>query len=161
MVAYLRRATPETVSALATGSLKPQTVMFDGPEDGLIDCDKAWHALHFMLTGDPGHSDHPMSVLVRDDAYLIGADEVGLGGYWLIEPAQVQRLHAELDGLTDEAIARRYDPVAMAAEHVYLSDMFEEEGGAALPYVMQGVPKLRAVSRAAADAGDYIIGMLI
>ncbi|WP_066658992.1 MULTISPECIES: DUF1877 family protein [unclassified Sphingomonas] len=160
MVVYLRRATPEQVSALATGSLQLESVMFDGPKDGLFDCEKAWHALHFMLTGHSGHSDHPLSVLETGDENLIGTDDLGLGGYWLIEPSQVRRFAAELEVLSDAEIAKRYDPVAMATEHVYLSDMFEEEGDAALPYVMQGVPKLRAVSRAAADAGDYLIGIL-
>ncbi|MEG3147004.1 DUF1877 family protein [Sphingomonas sp. RT2P30] len=160
MVAYLRPATSEEVAALAADPDLLASFMFEG-EGGTIDFDKAWHALHFMLTGNSGRTDSPASILATDDEHLLGTDEFGLGGYWLILPQQVKAFATELAGITDDDLAGRFDPTAMVDQHVYLSDMFAEEGSDALPYIMQGIPALRELTLKAGDEDAYIVGSLM
>ena len=161
MVVYLRRASADEVARLDQEPGSIDEVLFsEGSSDRLIDFDKAWHALHFMLTGESGVAAHPLNLLVASEEELRGADEMGFGGYWLAEPGDVHRFAASLSELSDEAIASKYDPAAMSTEHVYLSDVFEEEGAEALPYILQGLPRLRALAAKASHNNDYIIGAL-
>jgi len=160
MVIYLYRATAgEVESFAADADAVGETIFDNGVRDRVIDFDKAWHALHFMLTGDAGRSAHPLTMLVTDDAHMLGTDERGFGGYWLIEPSAVRAFADALAAISDEALAARYDPAAMVANDLYMSDYFEHEGSEGLSYIMQWVPNLRSFSRAAADAGDYVIGV--
>ena len=160
MVNYLRRATADEVAGLsADPSQLSELVFSEAHEDRVIDFDRAWHALHFLLTGYSGWSEHPLNMLVTDDAHLIGTNEHGFGGYWLIDPAGVRTFADALAEISDDDLASRYDPAAMTAEYIYMSDVFEEEGSEALPYIMQGVPDLRNFARAAADDGNYVIGV--
>jgi hypothetical protein len=95
MIAYIRAASQEEVATLAADPARLDAIMFKS--DGkTIDFDKAWHALHFMLTGDSGRTDHPASILLTDDDHLHGADEMGFGGYWLIAPDQVKAFAGQL-----------------------------------------------------------------
>lgn len=161
MVVYLYRATAAEVTNFAAAPDAVHETIFDQSADGrVVDFDKAWHALHFILTGDSGKTDHPLSLLVATDEDLIGTDENGLGGYWQADPARVRAFADALAAISDDELARRYDPAAMVAEYVYLSDLFEEEGEQALPYVMQGVPALRRFADQAAQDSNYVIGIL-
>lgn len=161
MVVYLRRSSPDEVARLEQN---PDAVddLFFGDDFSVksVNFDKAWHALHFMLTGNSGSVDAPLNLLVASDAELRGTDELGLGGYWLADPDRVQRFASALSELSDETIASRYDPVTLKAEHVYLSDVFEDEGTKVLPYVLQAMPALRSLADEALRNGDYIIGVL-
>ena len=163
MIVYLREATLTDVSGLASDPSKLGDFMFAARPDGSdpVDFDKAWHALHFMLTGESGYSDSPLSVLTTTDDHLRGTDEFGLGGYWLIESDRVRAFANELTAISDEQLASRYDPQAMLAAHIYMGDVFADEGNEALPYVMQGVVELRKLAARAAGAGDSIVGCMM
>ena len=161
MVAYLCRASADEVGAVRNNPDSVDDFIFDDARAGrCVDFDKAWHALHFMLTGEAGSTDHPLNLLVASDPELEGTDELGFGGYWLTEPDRVRRFSAALSEISDVDLAGRYDPAAMVAEDIYLSDVFEDEGLEALPYVLQGVAGLRRLAAEAAQGGDYIIGIL-
>ena len=161
MVAYLCRASAEEVGDVRSNPDSVDDFAFDEARaDRLVDFDKAWHALHFMLTGEAGSTDHPLNLLVASDPEMEGTDELGFGGYWLAEPDRVRRFSAALSEISDEALAGRYDPTAMVAENIYLSDVFEDEGVEALPYVLQGVAGLRRLAAEATRHGDYIVGIL-
>ncbi|QDX26268.1 DUF1877 family protein [Sphingomonas suaedae] len=161
MVVYLRRATADEVAHLAANPDAVHEMVFSESADGrLVDFDKAWHALHFMLTGDAGKTGHPLSVLVATDEELIGTDENGFGGYWQFDPARVSAFADALAAVSDDELAQRYDPATMVREYVYLADVFEEEGEEALPYVMQGVPALRRFADEAVRDNNYVIGIL-
>lgn len=160
MVVYLYRATADEVENLAAAPDTVHEIIFDeGNEDRLVHFDKAWHALHFMLTGDAGSTGHALDLIISGEE-LLGTDENGFGGYWLASPAKVRAFAEALAALSDGALAARYDPAAMDAEQVYLADVFEEEGDEALPYILQGVPALRKFAREAADGGNHVIGVL-
>ena len=44
---------------------------YEGRKDDLVDVDKAWHCLHFLLTGTASEGEPPMDFVVR------GGTEVG------------------------------------------------------------------------------------
>jgi hypothetical protein len=110
-------------------------------EGDLIDFDKAWDALHFMLTGEPWSTEGPLAIMFYQGEE-IGSDD-GYGPARFIPKEVMSTFSTALKNLSDEDIARRYDPAAMDMAQLYASYIFAEEGDAALEYVMQGVPQLR------------------
>lgn len=124
----------------------------------LVDFDKAWHALHFMLTGEADETDHPLSLLPKDPE-RIGTDN-GFGGPWIFAPERIAGFHAELGKVSDDQIIQRFDPAAKLAANVYLADMFADEGEEAIDYIMQSVPALRTLVNRCANSGSGIIGII-
>jgi hypothetical protein len=159
MILLLRRATSKDVARLDGDPEEIVPFVLEDESGQVIDFDKAWHALHFMLCGDMGRTSNPLSALLGDDAGLKGT-EAHYYGYWAISPDEVRAFDEALSALSDQDIAARYDPDAFAAHNLYGADIFVDEGDEALPYVMQGLPSLRAMTRAAAGANDYIISTI-
>jgi hypothetical protein len=162
IVIYLREATPNDVSMLIHEPDKIDVFVHEGlgecPNRESIDFDKAWDALHFMLTGVRGYSESPLNILYPSESSFHGGDEQGYGAFWIIEPKQVLEFNQALNALSDVELSGRYRPAEFVTANVYLSDAFEEEGLEALPYVMQGVPDLRKLADRAALAGNFIVG---
>ena len=65
-----------------------------------------------------------------------------------------------LASLSDEDLIARYDPAAMDAEQVYLSDVFVDEGEDGAKYVMQGIPALRRMAADCVATGRGAIKVL-
>ncbi len=161
MVLYLRRATSDDVARLEGDAEQLMPFLFEGEDEGeaTVDFDKAWHALHFMLCGDMGRTASPLSVMLSNDEGLKGTD-AHFYGYWVVSPDEVRDFDGALSALPDRDIAARYDPGAFEAHNLYGADIFTDEGEEALPYVMRGLPTLRALMRATAEARHYIIGTI-
>jgi hypothetical protein len=159
MILYLGRATSEDVARLEEDPEELGPFMFERQAGGaVVDFDKAWHVLHFMLCGDMGRTASPLSVMLGTDEGLKGT-EAHFYGYWVITPDEVRAFDGALSALSDEEIAARYDLDAVAQHNLYGADFFADEDGV-LTYIMQGVPALRRMARAAAGAGDYIISTI-
>jgi hypothetical protein len=121
------RSSPEALDRL----LHPD----DDAELREVDVDKAWHAIHWLLTGSPDEtapasrrrglfrrsSGGPETGAERH-AVLggtpIGADD-GYGPARLLTPDQVAAVAAALEPLTPEALGHRVDLVAMEAADLY------------------------------------------
>jgi len=161
MVLCLRGASTEEIAALrgdadAADKFLFNDAAFDAGE--IVDFDKAWNALQFMFTGSGAESDHPLSFFPNNPE-RVGTDN-GYGGPWIYTPAQVAAFNAALLDLADEQLEARYDPAAMAAADIYLSDVFVDEGLEGLEYVMQGLPQLRALTQRCADTGAGMVGVI-
>ena len=161
MVIYLRRASSADISRLRVDPADWETFAFEEGQSGvdLIEFDKAWHALHFMLTGSAGGTGNPLGI-IAEDGEMLGTDEHGFGGFSVISPSQMQAFHEALQKLSDSELEGRYDPTTMAREDVYLADLFVDEGAEALEYVMQGVPDLRRFSASVAERGEGAIRII-
>ncbi|HEX8056775.1 MAG TPA: YfbM family protein [Novosphingobium sp.] len=109
----------------------------------LIDFDKAWQVIHFLLTGTAFQGEAPLSFLLHAGSD-IGADN-GYGPARLASPAEVRAFRDALVELDDSELHRRYDPTAMAAEDVYLAATLAQEGDEGWSYVIQSLPALRTL----------------
>ena len=128
----------------------------EGAEDAgdLIDFDKAWHALHFVLTGSADGTDSPLSLLLGKGEPA--GEDGGYGPPLLVSAAEMRQFHEALAGLSDEDLRQRYDPRAMLAADVYLADaLAEEEDG--WDYVAQGIPALRRLAERCAQQNSGAI----
>lgn len=99
----------------------------DGPEDA-VSLEKSWHGLHFVLTGSAADGEPPLNFLVA------GGDPLnGDGAERLISAANVQTIAAELQKISAQEFAARFDLAALDAADVYpriwdepLEDLLDE-----------------------------------
>lgn len=79
--------------------------------------DKAWHGLHFLLTGSSTDTKPPLG------AAILGGQEVGedlgYGPARYLSPAEVAAVADALDQVTHADLDIRYDPSAMEGEKIY------------------------------------------
>ncbi len=159
MVIYLRRAGEADLARLIADPSVFETFLFDEGVENLdiVDFDKAWDALNFMLCGNRRvEGAHPLG-LICEALPELGADENGFGGFGIVSAERMRVFADALDRLDDATLAARYDPKAMEREDVYLADLFVDEGHEALDYVMQGVPALRRFAANCRATGDGAI----
>ncbi len=90
----------------------------ESPPNEYVDADKAWHILHFLLTGTAWEGEAPLNFIVRG-GQEIGEEDVGYGPARALLPAAVVTLDAALEALPTAALAERYDPAQMATLEIY------------------------------------------
>ena len=92
-----------------------------------VHLEKAWHGLHFLLTGSAGESGVPLGFLL-EGGQEVGEDD-GYGAPRLFQPGEVQQINAALAPISDDELWGRFDPELMEAESIYpgIWDEGEEE----------------------------------
>jgi Domain of unknown function (DUF1877) len=87
--------------------------------------EKAWHGLHYLLTGTAGESGLPLGFLLEGGREV--GEDLGYGSPRLFEPGEVQQMNAALAPINDDELWNRFDPDAMEAENVYPGIWDEDE----------------------------------
>ena len=96
----------------------------DLPEEAqgeAIDLDKAWHGLHYLLTGTAWDGQEPACYLVGGGEQIGDEEEhdVGYGPARLLSPAQVAAFASVAAALTPAEIQKRLNPAEMARLEIY------------------------------------------
>lgn len=123
--------------------------------DSEIDLDKAWHAIHYLLTGrvDPDRSVASKVIWGDED---IGPD-LGYGPARLLGPAQVRAVAKLLAATPPATLRKRYRPQKMTEQGVYPDVIWAREGDGALDYVLPYYERLVQFYRRAAERGQAVI----
>jgi hypothetical protein len=158
MVFYLRRIGDETIP-------EDPDEFYDFVYDekaveagDLIDFDKAWHALHFVLTGSADPVEHPLCVWGFGEEVN---EDNGYGPPLLMKPEWLRELRDALATVSDEDLKQRYDPQAMVAANIYIADALVDEGKeASWDYVAQGLPSLRRFAERCVQHGSGAISFI-
>ncbi|MEK8034849.1 YfbM family protein [Ideonella sp. DXS29W] len=147
-LARLQRA-PEEVERY----LVPDNGMAEPPHS--TDVDKAWHGIHYLLTGTAWEGREPFCWAVMAQP-KIGPD-LGMGPARYLTAEQVVRLTAALDSLTVDDLSARYDPQAMEALRIYPDAIWRRDGEEALQYLLDHFTHLLDFYRDAAARGDAVL----
>lgn len=116
--------TPEQLDALRRA---PGTILevLDSAEDegefpdGLhLDIEKSWHAIQFLLTGDPWAGEPPLQYVVMGGTEL-GDEDVGHGPARYLTPEEVQAAASAVASIPGQALWSRFDEHAFAAAEIY------------------------------------------
>ncbi|UOG74133.1 YfbM family protein [Hymenobacter tibetensis] len=94
-----------------------------------LDLDKAWHGLHFMLTGSDWEGPEPFAYLL-DGGEIIGNEEdhdLGYGPARGLASAEVSRFAAALYSLSESEFKSRYNSAAMDELEIYPLEWSKEE----------------------------------
>jgi hypothetical protein len=140
----------------ADPSLLEDLVEEDTPGQEFLDLDKAWHGVHWLLTGSVDETTTPEGQAVLGGTEV--GDDWGYGPPRLLRPDDVRRVAAALEAVTAADLRARFDPAAMTAADVYPfiwdeEDVFEE-------YLAPSYETLRDFYSRAAARGDAVLAVL-
>lgn len=93
-------------------SLQPREMDDEG------EADKAWHAIHYLLTGSAEDSQLPLGFILND-GQQIGNEEVGYGPARLFNADQVARIDSAIADFTEDEFKKRYAGDQMDELKVY------------------------------------------
>lgn len=106
-----RNTAPETPS-------KIECLQFVEYERNEIDLDKAWHGIHFLLTGTNWAGDPPMNFLL-DGGTQVGDIDVGYGPARAFHAAEVAAIDKAIQSISEEDLRNRFAPDKMMKEGIY------------------------------------------
>jgi Domain of unknown function (DUF1877) len=134
------------------------------PDDGegepphYVDVDKAWHGIHYLLTGQ-GEGGVPPQSLAVFGGEEFGPD-LGYGAARFLTPDEVRSVAATLARLPPEALVPQFDPRDMEAKQIYPNGIWVRDGQEALDYALDNYQPLQVFYRDAAARGDAVIQWL-
>lgn len=138
---------PDVVAHLLFGDDAP------GPD---LDLGKAWHGLHYLLTGAREQVEGDFA-----GAAVLGGDEIGdddgYGPARVLGPHLVRAVAAGLDVIEADSLRDRYDPRTMRALDIYPDSWQSGE----LHWLVTQFGELRRFYRIAAERGQAVLLTLV
>lgn len=110
----------------------------------MVDLDKAWHGVHFLLTGTAWEGEGPIaSLLLGGHA---STEDVGYGPARGLTAAEARAFRDALAGLDEAELHRRFDPKRMTALEIY-PDVWDRgaESEQLFEMLADGVTELRSI----------------
>ncbi len=145
--------------ARAETTLPPTTadLVLEKGEGELGNLDKAWHGIHYLLTGTAWEGDPPLNFLVTGGRE-VGDEEVGYGPARTFMPGEAREIASALAGLSDEQLRARFKPEEMMRLEIYpeIWDRDPEEDDT-LGYLMAYVGQLRAILASVVARGHGLL----
>src|SRR5438874_10953823 len=110
MIANLRPASDSDIEQLLASPAQVTRFLYGADADGRerVVLDKAWHAIHFVLTGSRLGGDAPLNFLVSEGT-PVGEVDVGYGPARVLTSQQVRALANALAAVAPEEVAQRVD----------------------------------------------------
>jgi hypothetical protein len=157
-----KRAQMEAQAAGASAALRgvAKEVHGDGPGQRIppedlgerISIDKAWHGLHFLLTGSAEPTSGDESQVVMGGAEI--GEDGGYGPARYLEAEDVLRVAAVLQALTPDELRLRYDASAMEEISIYPGGWDDEEN---LEWLLEAFSELSAFYKGTAARGNAVL----
>ena len=160
MTLNLRRGPEKKLAELnqddeaAADFVAPEDENDPGFKDGtIIDLDKAWHAIHFLLTKQAAEAALP-------EGFLLGGAEVGedlgYGPARLLNPSQVADVQQLLEKLPGDFVRSTLDFSQLAKADIYPL-MWDQANPEELEYVSHYFDELRRFVKSAADNNEGVV----
>lgn len=153
----------QAVDAATAGRLleNPNQVadILDNLSGSSFNVHKAWHAIHYLLTGSADGGQEPQCFLLEGGALLCEPDgdaDFGYGPPRLLQPAQVRAFDGVLQPINRLSVLReRFDHARMVTDGVYcMNDDDEDED---LEFTAEFFKGLRRFIQRAAEAGQAVV----
>jgi hypothetical protein len=118
------------------------------------DLDKAWHAIHFLLTRTAGEAQFPLGFLSTGGTVL-SDDPIDR----VFSAADVQEIAKALEPITWPDLARRYNPAALARAGIY-PKIWHRQDEDHTEYLEENYSRLREAVLLAAQRGQALLTSL-
>ncbi|WP_236874629.1 YfbM family protein, partial [Clostridioides difficile] len=157
MIGCYTKISEENVFKLQQAEENLQDFVFeDANENSTINIDKAWHAIHFTLTGCPfgGDDDNIFSKLVLSGNILMEID--GEFPVMLITANDVKKLSKAMNSLEEQAFRKRFNINEMLENNIYpvMNDESEDDF---FEYVWANLIELKKFIQEASNDGLAVI----
>lgn len=120
--------------------------------------DKAWHGIHFMLTGDGGGGAMPQATLLLGGVE-IGDVDVGYGPARALSPEDTARFYEHISAISAEDFDSRFDAQVMLDQQIYPDiwdrDLAGQPDGR--PYMNESFPHLKQIFAEAVAAKEGMV----
>lgn len=153
MIAYFATLGEDDVQRLRDGDESLLEELYEEEQHEVTDIDKAWHGVHFLLSGEP----HGPGERVEGAAIMGGTEvgpDMGYGSGRVHTPSQVQEINVALDALSEDTFCDRFDATELGNNDIY-PDIWDE-GEEALEYLMFGLQGIKQVFATAALRDEYV-----
>jgi len=161
MTSNLLRVTDAELQTYLADSTQLETRIYQesGRDPALVDIDKTWDGIVFLLTG-AGLSEaaHPLTRLLFSGQLIDAEQDLGYGPAHFLRPAEVAALQPQLAALTAAELKQRFDPAKMTELDVYPG--IWQEGDEAFDYVAGGFATVQEHYAKAAQRGEGMITYL-
>jgi hypothetical protein len=132
---------------------------YNEPSAGFVDLDKAWHCLHYLLTGSAQGGDPPLNFILNGGA-PVGEEDVGHGPARVFLPLQAAAVADALGKLSPTKLMARFDLKKLARLDVYPGgwDQLDLRSDYELGYYLGPFGELQRVTR---RAKEERLGMIV
>lgn len=157
MIANLRPATDGDIERLLANPPDITRFLYGSDANGCerVELHKAWHAIHYVLTGSRLHGDAPLNFLLSEGT-PVGEVDVGYGPARVLTSEQVRQLAAALILVPPDEVGDRVDLARFDAEGIYPGNW--QRNGYNAEYVVEKYSSMRElVARAAAQGLGLIL----
>lgn len=151
MIGMFRRIPASKVSGLVSGGDEVMDLVMDGG----LNVDKAWHGIHFVLSGRPWDAPLPLGFILGGTP--CGDEDVGYGPARALTAAEVKSVAAALQPLDRAAFEARIDPRALAREQIHGHGGSPQRLSEEQEYLGSYYEQLRTLVLDAAKAGDGLL----
>lgn len=100
----------------------------DGSDPNLVDIDKSWDGIIFLLTGQNfDNSDHPLTKVLFSGQIIDEEQDLGYGPGQYLTPEQVKEVNEQISKISIDELSKKYDAKKMTELEVY-PNIWENEG---------------------------------
>jgi hypothetical protein len=146
----IRRSSDEEIERFVVDTI----LEYEGPRtlSPLLDIDKAWHALHFLLCNHAWEGEPPLVNAVLG-GQEIGPD-LGYGPPRYLTAEEVKDVSFALAGLRTDELRVRFDPAALRAHEIYPDGW---DADTPVDWLIEAFDSLKDYFAQAASAGDAML----
>jgi len=157
IAAFFTSIPQQTLQSLLEDPEKVVGLLYpDDDEDppNSMDVDKAWHGLHYLLTGEAEGGEEPLSLAILEGTEI--GPELDFGPARYLTGEEVKAVAHALAALTPEALAQRYNPRDMQEKQIY-PEIWQDDDPESVDYLLHFFPDLQQFYADAAARGDAVI----
>lgn len=160
MVGNLLRVTQAELDSYLKDSSVLEANIYDEETDdenpNLVDIDKSWDGIIFLLTGQAiANADHPLLRVLFSGQIIDEDQDLGYGPAHYLTPEQVAELNSQISKITVADLKQKYDTKKMTELEVYPT--IWEEGDEAFDYLSEHFLTVQQVYSDATKNGEAII----
>jgi Domain of unknown function (DUF1877) len=119
-----------------------------------FEVDKAWHGLHFLLTGTAWEGTFPLDFIVVGGEEV--GDDLGYGPARALRSEDVRSIDAALEPITPNELGRRFDAGRMTELQIY-PDGWTHDPDGELEYLVGYYADLRGFVHRTAEQGHALL----
>ncbi|APG05581.1 hypothetical protein BJI69_17850 [Luteibacter rhizovicinus DSM 16549] len=157
MIGYFRRLNPATAQLAMTDAASADHLFTGSGAEGELDVDKAWHAIHFVLNGEPWPNPGLLSQVVFGGEPF--GDDLGYGPARHLDPMTVKAIAEELRDIDPDAIVAAVDLSRLDDAEIY-SGEWAANGDGSRRYIKDNLRALCTFYATAAARDEAVVAWL-